>query len=334
MDYFAPGLREFSRILTRQWLRVRLRVEGNRLAQAEATLGLLGWQQADFDEATQEQVGRIVEYESDQARATNESAATGRALRELKDARATGQQHFDRESAAIEDERRSLGNAHSQIEHKLAEKRRIEPDLEQQMPELDRELREKSRLYAGLLGSDPQTPQIKAELLRLRERIVAIPNAKTDLRMLHLRAVTEVRALEAELEQDRAKLAELEARERQLTDAFKKADGELAEQIEELERQRDLFDKRFDSLEGAKANPYREVGRVLADSGVGPVNQPQALDAVRRHRAAVHEYEYALAASVAQTADENPVALRLSMRLWIGLALGTVVFIIALIALG
>jgi hypothetical protein len=146
--------------------------------------------------------------------------------------------------------------------------------------------------------------------------------------------VQEVRTLEIQLAKEDAELADFERRESQLTEAFERADGDLAEQIEKLEAEKAAFEKAFESLEGAKANPYREVGRVLADSGVGPMNQPQALAAVRSHRVRMQEYEYALAASEEVTASQNQVELRQSLWIWAGLGLATMAFIIALIALG
>jgi chromosome segregation ATPase len=302
-----------------------------RLAKAEGTLGVLGWQQADFDERTQAQVTRLVEFEREQARATNESAAVGSNLREVNGVRDAGRQHFEQERGIIESERRLLLVSHSAAERQLAEKRRIEPTFEKRMPELDRELREATRLYGQYLAVQPHTTQIKQELRRLRERSVAIPNEKADLRMQHLRTATEIRALEAQLEREQVTLNDLARRERELTDAFKQADGELADQIKELEKRRAVFDKEFESLEGAKANPYREVGRVLADCGIAPVNQPQALEDVQRHRLVIQEYEHALAVSAADTESENPASLRRSLRIWIGLAIGVVVLLFVLV---
>jgi hypothetical protein len=53
------------------------------LAKAETQLGLLGWQQADFDEETQREVDKIMNVEREQARLTNEGATAGRSISEL-----------------------------------------------------------------------------------------------------------------------------------------------------------------------------------------------------------------------------------------------------------
>jgi hypothetical protein len=53
VDYFSPGAREIARILGRVLNRLRMLAQRRRLARAETELGLLGWQQADYDEDTQ-----------------------------------------------------------------------------------------------------------------------------------------------------------------------------------------------------------------------------------------------------------------------------------------
>ncbi len=331
MEYFAPGLRELSRILGRQWLRLRLLAQRRRLAASETTLGLLGWEQAEFDTATQAQVRRIIDFERQQTQAMNESAAVGQSLRALAAECDASRKQHEAACAGIDEQRRQILSKHPQIEHQLAAKRRIEPTFQKKIPQLDRELREVQRLHSQLLITERQTPQMKAELLRLRERAVAIPNEKNDLRMLHLRAVTEIRALEMQLEREREALDALEKVEREHKEKFKTADDACAEKLRQLERQRAAFEKRFKSLEGDKANPYREVGRVLADSNVAPVNQPHALDEVRKRRFAIQETEYAVAASAAASAREDRVQLRRSLLLWLGIG-ASVVALLTVIA--
>lgn len=305
-----------------------------QLEKAETTLGLLGWQQADFDEKTQAQVERIVEFEREQARISNEGATVGRALREETEAREVGRRHFEREQGTLDEERRRIQVEDEAAERQIAENRRIEPTFEKRMPELDRELRECSRRHAELLAITGHSAAIKQELMQLRERAVAIPNEVADLRMQHLRTVSETRTLEAKLALNRARLAEIEREEGETSAAFKRADADLAAKIKELERQHDELDREFASMEGAKANPYREVGRVLADSGLPPMNQPQALERVRQGRLVVQQWEQALLESLAASAAESPIEIRQSLRMWLGLGVGAVLFVIALYVLG
>ena len=334
MDNFKPGLREISRIVQRQVIRLRTIRARSRLVTAETTLGLLAWQQADFDTETQEEVRQIIECEREQGRHTNDSARLGNAIRELTAEREAARKQYGDRRVEIAAQRERVTAGHPQIERQLAEKRATEPTFERKMPELDRELREVQKLSSELLIAEMQTAQIRNELIRLRERTVSIPNEKSDLRTMHMRTVSEIHALEARLLREREETDALDKQERELTRKFNAADGVLAGRIHDIERQRAAVEKEIRALEGAKANPYAQVGRVLADSNIGPVNQPHALEDVRDRRFDVRALGEKLNASFAASAAENRVEMRRSLLIWLAIAATLLAFLVAVVALG
>ena len=68
MDYLSPGLREIARVVARWRGRWKLRGAQSEVARLETELGLLGWQQAEFDTGTQREVDKILHTEREQAR--------------------------------------------------------------------------------------------------------------------------------------------------------------------------------------------------------------------------------------------------------------------------
>lgn len=328
MNYFAPGYRELSRKLGRLRSRLRMALARRDLEKSETELGLLGWQQAEFDQETQSEVNKITEYERKQSELTNSSAGLGKELRELREERETGRKAFEEKRRELHARRAGLTANHPQIEKQLTELRKAEPTFERRMPELDRELREINKLYTGLLSRDVHTPQIKNELTRLRERTVSIPNEKSDLRNQHLRTVSEIRALESQLERDREELTTIEHAMKETQAQFDASDGRLAGEIRTREREKARLEKEIDALESAKHNPYLQIGRVLADSDIAPMNQPGALDKVKRLRARVLEIEHLILLSRDASAIEDRQMVRLSFFLW-----GAVVLVFLLIVL-
>ena len=304
------------------------------LVTAETTLGLLAWQQADFDPETQEEVRQIIECEREQGRHTNESARLGNAIRELTAERDEARRQYEGRRQQLAAERERVLAGHPQIEQQLAEKRATEPTFEKKMPELDRELREVQKLYSELLISEFQSAQVRNELIRLRERTVRIPNEKSDLRTMHMRTVSEIHALDAQLVRERAALDALDKQERGLEREFDAADDVLAGRIRDLDRQRAAVEKQIHALEGAKKNPYAQVGRVLADSNIGPVNQPHALEDVRDRRFEVRGLGVKLNASFAASAAEDRALMRQSLLIWLAIALALFAFLVAVVALG
>lgn len=316
MDYFSPGLRELSRKSARQLSRLQLAAERRRLARAETELGLLGWQQAEFDADTQREVDKIQNYEREQSRLTNESAELGRVIRGLLEERDAARKVYEEERRQLEMEKRTLLEPRDRIERQLSVLRRQEPQYERRIPDLDRELREVNKLYAELLSAPSQTPQVRDELLRLRERTVAIPNEKADLRTQHLRVASEIKSLETSLAQDGERIAALEKQLQQLESGFSASDRDRAAEIRNREREKARIEKEIDSLEGAKANPYQQIGRVLADSEVAPMNQPHSLDKVRRHRLGIESLEFKIAQSLQLSAQDDQSLVRVSYMVW------------------
>jgi hypothetical protein len=84
-------------------------------------------------------------------------------------------------------------------------------------------------------------------------------------------------------------------------------------------------------MERAKLNPYREIGRVLADHLIGPMNQPEALDRVLNFREEIRDYESTIAALDRETAMANPLELRISLGLWGVIVLALLFFVGALL---
>lgn len=304
------------------------------LVTAETTLGLLAWQQADFDPETQEEVRQIIECEREQGRHTNESARLGNTILELSAERGEARKVYEGRRQQLATERERVLADHPRIEQQLAEKRATEPTFEKKMPELDRELREVQKLYSELLISEFQTAQVRNELIRLRERTVRIPNEKSDLRTMHMRTVSEIHAMEAQLVRDRAALDALDKQERALEREFDAADDVLAGRIRDLDRQRAAVEKQIHALESAKKNPYAEVGRVLADSNIGPVNQPHALEDVRDRRFEVRGLGEKLNASFAASAAEDRLQMRQSLLIWLAMSVALFAFLVAIVALG
>ena len=315
MEYFAPGIRELQRIAARCVHRARLALARRQLAAAETELGLLGWQQADFDDETGRQVDEIQHVEREQGRLHNASAELAQAIRALHEERARVRSEHDAERARLDREREKIRDPLAELETRLAALRRHEHDFERRTPELDREQRELDKLYTELLLVQPQPPQVRDELHRVRDRLIAIPNEKADLRSQHVRIAADLDVKEAEAAEIAKRTSDVDRQLHDLNAAVEAADDRFATELREREKEKSRVVSDIEKLECAKRNPYREIGRVLADSGVAPVNQPNVLHRVRALRDAVQERETQIAASRQLTAQADPAQLRISLAL-------------------
>ncbi len=306
--------------------RWQLRGARKELAKHEAELGLLGWQQAEFDPATQREVEKIQQCEREQARLTNESAALSQAISDFKTQREQTREAFEQKNAPLDAERAGLRESVEKSVAQIALLRRQLAEMESRVPQLDRELREASRLQRDLLAGDSQTPAARDQQSELRERIGAIPAEIAETKRRRARALVEIEELQKTVARDAEREAALAREAGELESARSTKDRELAGAIAAKEREREKIEAENARLEKEKTNPYREIGRVLADSHLPPMNQPQALEAVGAGRLRVQEIEYAIAKSRADSDAENRELVRHSLIL-----LGAVVLAVALV---
>lgn len=316
MDYFRPGLREIRRVVERCNHRLRLLWLDRQLGKAETELGVLGWQQADYDEATQTEVNKIHDVEREQSRMTNAGAEVGQIIRELAQQRETARGEADARRQTVETARQRVQEPLAALEKQIAILRKSEHDYGRRVPELDREQREVETLYSKLLLADSPTPTARDELFRLRERLIGIPNEKADLRVHHTRNAADLQTKEKEAALLKGQIEEFNRQIREIDTSARAAEAKLAGELREREKEKARINAEVDKLERGKTNPFREIGRVLADNNLPPLNQPHVLEHVKALRFAVEERRYELAASREQSAQEDPTAVRSSLALW------------------
>lgn len=332
MNLLLPAPRELARILGRLANRLRLVLARWQLGKAETNLGLLGWQQADFAGDAQRHIDRLGNVEREQARLTNESARLGLALQRLQEERALALRQAREARAALETERASVAAPVGETARQLAERVRMRENFAERSAALERELGDANRRHAELLAAGTLTAEARGALGRLRERTAGIPSELADLRLRQQRLANELRPLEEALARGRAEIAAGDEKLRAQQAEFEEADGARQKEISDREREKQTVEKEIEGLEKAKGDPYRKIGQALADAGIAPMNQPQALSAVEEGRAAVTRMEQDIAGSLEASRREDRTALQNSWGFW-AVAL-TVIVLVLLVARG
>ncbi|MEZ0259302.1 MAG: hypothetical protein ACAI37_28795 [Chthoniobacter sp.] len=305
MNFLAPGLRELARLFDRSTRRLRLVAQRRKLSDLESKLGLLGWQQADYDSSTQQHVDRLTEVERTQAQLTNQSAELGVAMAKLEERRTFERKAYEQAHAARESTRTPLVGPVQEAERALGDKQRHRREIEERIQTLDREIKADEEKYRVLLAKGSQSLGETAEVQRLQKRVIAIPQEKREWQQKLSVAEGEIPLIEGELHQRRALLSVETDALNTLEQDFQKSDGALIDEIASRKREKQKLEKEIDALEKGKTQPYREIGKALADQGIEPMNQPQALQAVIGQREKVAAEEASLAKSLEQSAREK-----------------------------
>jgi chromosome segregation ATPase len=296
-------------------LHLRLRDLNAKLAKAEGELGLLGWQQADFDPDTQKQVEAIQHVEREQAALANRSAEMKRSLETLHVEREQSTEEFARRKAVLAAELAAARVPLAEAERLLRVLRDRDPDVGRNIAKLEKEDREIAQLCERLLTVQPQPPNAQAELLALRDRTLAISNEKADLKLQQARALSDSEERERERTEAKTQVEEVERQIRELDAASRKELDRFAATERDLGREKVAIERGIEQLDRAKVDPYREIGRVLADSNIAPMNQPAALEKVLELRESILAAEMDTVNLLRQSASQNQTELVVSFAL-------------------
>ena len=312
MNPFQPALRELARIYDRQINRGSLWLAQRKLAAAETNLGLLGWQQADFEGDAQRHVEQLTRVEREQGRQTNESAALGLSIRQAQEKRDAGKMQYEEQRAVLELAWKEAAEPVETAERHLAARRKKDVNFNGLVADLEREQADLEAAQADLLGVPKLTGEMRVEVGRLRERLQVIPTAIIDLHERKEYAINDVQALEEKLAKARPRLAQATADLHAFDEQFARSDGTLERQITARTREKQVLEQKIEELEKAKNSPYRQIGQILADHEIAPLNQPQALAAVQQRRAVIVGLARAISRSHGLSATEDQAALRRS----------------------
>jgi chromosome segregation ATPase len=329
VDYFTPSLHELLRILKRANHRIRSSLAERDLAKAEAYLGLLGWQQADFDHETQQQVDALQNIEREQSALTNRSAELAHQLEAFKVQRVKVRWEYEQQRDKLEAASESVRKPLQDLERKLANARSHTPDVDRKTAELEREQRDIEALSNKLIGIHPQPVHVRDEILRLRDRMLQIQNERRDIRTQHARSLGEIHHHEQQIAVIEKRCSEFDQSLDELKTKFEQEDAKLASEERAMIDEKEEAERRVNEMDRAKGNPYRAIGRVLADNEISPMNQPSALSKVLKLREAIAVHEGEIAELKSQSKSANRTFLFVSLALWAAIIVAIVLVLSA-----
>lgn len=290
----------------------------------ETELGLLGWQQAEYNDATQQEVRKLADCEREQSRLTNESAELGNALHDLRERRAREKAEYEAREASFNASLSELEKPIKALQRKLAARRKAQEEAEESVARLEAKMQESAR---DPDISEAKTPEERREILRFDYRFREVPNNLRNARAKLAGITEEVRVEETDLDRNLPLQKALEERLLLNQTQFDAQDAELEKEISSRKRAKRKIEREINALEKAKSHPYREIGRVLADCQIAPLNQPGALENVRSQRLRIRVLESTIGASLDDSRREPREALLNSWQWWVAL-LGLLVMLV------
>jgi chromosome segregation ATPase len=275
------GFRDLRRRLqiARLWA-IRLYVRRS-LSVAEAELGWLGWEQADyFDDQPNEAVAKVQEFENTQASLMNTTAEISARKAALDAEAAREKMAYEQERAALEEERKTVSAQLNEKETARRQKLDAVDRFERAAEEIGRlEKQLEARSHSFMLIDNPDA-DIRREAREASDELVRHGAEKRLVRADQAKAAEEAASHEPEIARLRGELQRIDAAAEAARVRHEEAGQKFGAELRELERERKESHTKIANLDRDKRKPYRIIGACLADQRIAPLNQPAALGKV------------------------------------------------------
>lgn len=304
------GIRDLRGRLQTAWLCV-LRLQVRRdLSQAEAELGYLAWEQADFyGEEVIAAVKKIQEFEETQAALQNTSAELAKRKAALDEDLASENAAHDRAQASLAAERAPIAAALQVAETALRQKQEIVARFERAIAEIaatEKKLQAQSLAY---LKITQPTLQIRTEAREICDELTGLSVERSLVETDREHAAAEAANTEAVITRLKGELQRIDAASSAARDNLAQAIRRIAAERRQADREAKKSLHRMSHLDRKKRQPYRFIGACLADHAIFPLNQPAVLAKVNALRQRNRDLTNTLAHLRASRATTAPTPL-------------------------
>jgi len=275
------GFRDLSRRVRIAWIwaeRIRVR---RQLADAEAQLGWLGWQRADFFAPDLiNAVAKVREFEDAQASLMNVTAELSGRKAKLDEELAREKARHDEALAALAKEREPIA---AQITEKEGLRRRKLEAIERfdrALGELAAKVKRLEALSTSYMKVEQPRIEIRTKARETSEDLIQLAFERQRVDTSRKAAAEAVAGFDAEIGKLRTELERIDAAQAAARAQFTSARRRLTGEHRKIERTQRKSHAGISSLDRKKRKPYRLLGTSLADQGIAPMNQPEALEQV------------------------------------------------------
>lgn|GEM_PF-1380841 len=310
MNFITAGFDELERKLQRAAGRFRIWQEQRRLTKAEINLGALGWQQVeDFPPEIAEQMRAITAMERQQAELSNQGADLQWNIAELQKQLDKTRGDHNELIVAHEAELQPLKESRDSSAAPIEDRKESIARFDSAIAEMEKAADALGVRLRSLLSLEKQSIQIKEEIINITEKRASFENEKEDLQRSRMRAYADLKAITDHIGATDAQIAQMHQRIRQIHDEFNVQEKDLLAQIAHLENEKENASKHVRTLDQKKSPAFRAIGRCLADSGISPMNQPQALERVLALKENIDVSQQRIATSLARSSQVNPATM-------------------------
>jgi hypothetical protein len=291
LSFIRTGLREIGLKVRRQRTRMILRHEKRVLQKSEIALGREGTSQAaNFPELRNEIVA-LKKLEQEQKEVAIRIAQIEEGIKKIEEQRAKNVKEQSDAMSKLEVEKKPIvqrrNDAKSAAEVCEREVNAVEARIRVNDAADQMLLKKLSEVQA----LNPPPADLEAQVASIGARRARLPDERAELIRARMGSAEASRLAREKLASAEEELSAIEKNIAKVRGEYEARDKSFADNIKSQQDAVREAKQHHQVVEERKNPAYLNIGRHLASQGVAPPNAPHLLEQVRKHRAAVEEYQ-------------------------------------------
>lgn len=291
MNFIRTGLRELGLKVRRQRTRMILRHEKRLLQRSEIALGREGTSQAaNFPELRNEIVA-LKKLEQEQKEVALRIAQIEEGIKNIETQRSTNAKEQSEAMSKLEAEKKPILQRRNDAKNAAELCEREVNAVERRIQENDAADQELLKKLSELQAINPPPSDLEAQVASIGARRARLPDERAELVRARLGSAEASRLAREKLASAEEELGAIEKNIAKVRGDYEARDKGFADNIKTQQEAVREAKQHHQVVEERKNPAYLNIGRHLAAQGIAPPNAPHLLEQVRKHHAAVDQYQ-------------------------------------------
>lgn len=291
MSFIRTGLRELGLKVRRQRTRIILRHEKRLLQRSEIALGREGTSQAaNFPELRNEIVA-LKKLEQEQKEVALRIAQIEEGIKNIEGQRSTNAKEQTDAMSKLEAEKKPILQRRNDAKNAAELCEREVNAVERRIQENDAADQELLKKLSDLQAINPPPGDLESQVAGIAARRARLPDERAELVRARLGSAEASRLAKEKLASAEEELSAIEKNIAKVRGDYEGRDKGFADNIKTQQEAVREAKQHHQVVEERKNPAYLNIGRHLAAQGIAPPNAPHLLEQVRKHHAAVDQYE-------------------------------------------
>ena len=291
MNFIRTGLRELGLKVRRQRTRMILRHEKRLLQRSEITLGREGTSQAaNFPELRNEIVA-LKKLEQEQKEVALRIAQIEEGIKNIEAQRSANAKEQSEAMSKLEAEKKPILQRRNDAKTAAELCQREVNAVERRIQENDAADQDLLKKLSELQAINPPPADLETQIAGIGARRARLPHERAELVRARLGSAEASRLAKEKLASAEEELGAIEKNITKVRGDYEARDKGFADNIKTQQEAVREAKQHHQVVEERKNPAYLNIGRHLAAQGIAPPNAPHLLEQVRKHHAAVDQYE-------------------------------------------